>query len=190
MRTPTSPPQPPRPGSPPAQPNDQVPSAGPPAPAPAEEVTATPAGGLQAERRAAAYRDADGALVEQQHEVVEDPPQRQANLSYAVTTLVSVLFGALEVILLLRLLFRLLGANQANSFVSWLYSVSQPFVAPFNGIFNDQSLSSQGVFEASTLIAVLIYALLAWLVVWLLRAALVPRSASRERLLSTRRRQL
>lgn len=189
MRTPTSPPEQTRQGYPPPHQNDQVPSSGPPSPSTEEVVSSTQADGVQAERRVDAYRDADGALVEQQHEVVEDTSQRQANLSYAVTTLVSVLFGALEVVLLLRLLFRLLGSNRASSFVSWLYSESHPFIAPFNGIFNDQTLGSQGVFEASTLIAVLIYALLAWLVVWLLKAALVPRSASSERRMSTRRRQ-
>ena len=189
MRIPTSPPQQPRPGYPPPQQNDQVPSSGPPAPSTEEVVSSRQADGIQAERRVDAYRDADGALVEQQHEVVEDTPQRQANLSYAVTTLVSVLFGTLEVVLLLRFLFRLLGANPTNNFISWLYSVSHPFVAPFNGIFNDQTLGSQGVFEASTLVALVIYGLLAWLVVWLLRAALVPRSASSERLMSTRRRR-
>lgn len=190
MRTPTFPPEQTQPGAQPPPPEGQPPAPGPPYSPAAEVVNSTEAGDVQAERRAGTYRDAEGNLIERQQEVWEDTYQRQSNLRYALTTLVSLLFGVLEVILLLRFLFRLLGANPNNSFISFLYGVSHPFVAPFNGIFNDQTLGSQGVFEASTLIAVLIYGLLAWLIVWLVKAALVPRSASQERRMQTRRSRL
>lgn len=188
MSTPTSPPEQNQPRYQPPPPEGQPPAPGPPFSPAAEEINSTEAGGVQAERRAGTYRDAEGNLIERQHEVWEDPYQRQANLRYALTTLVSLLFGVLEVILLLRFLFRLLGANPNNSFISFLYGVSHPFVAPFNGIFNDQTLGSQGVFEASTLIAFLIYGLLVWLIAWLVKAALLPRPTSSAQRMNTRRR--
>lgn len=136
-----------------------------------------------------AAQDDEGNVVERQ-EVVEDTAQRRSNLRSALTTILSLLFGALEVILLLRLVFRLLGAHTQSDFISWLYSVSHPFVAPFNGIFNDQTLGRHGVFEVSTLIAVIIYGLLAWGVVRLADAALRAGPAGRERRVSSFRRQL
>ena len=53
-------------------------------------------------------------------------------------------------ILALRFVFRLLGANQGNSFILFLYQISQVFVAPFNGIFHDQALGTRSVFELSS----------------------------------------
>ena len=99
------------------------------------------------------------------------------------------LLGVVEVILGLRWLFRLLGANTDNNFISFLYGLSHPFVAPFNGIFNDQALGRQGVFEFSTLIAMLVYALLAWGVVSVINLVIWPTPGSTDSTFTTRRRQ-
>ena len=84
------------------------------------------------------------------------------------------LLGVLEVILGLRFIFRLLGANEGSSFTLALYNFSHVFVGPFNGIFNDQAIGSKSVFELSTLVAMLIYALIAWGLVSLCRVLLAP----------------
>lgn len=73
--------------------------------------------------------------------------------------------GVIEVILGFRFLFRLLGANPGNPFVSFLYSLTSIFLAPFEGIFRDfisPGLEAESVFEFHTLIAMLVYAVIFW----------------------------
>lgn len=86
------------------------------------------------------------------------------------------MLSVLEVILLLRFFFRLLGANQGSDFVLFLYSLSHVVVAPFNGIFNDQTLGSSSVLEVSTLIAMMVLALIVWGIVSLGKVIFVPSS--------------
>lgn len=81
------------------------------------------------------------------------------------------ILGLLEVLLALRFLFMLLGANPRSGFSSFLYAVTGIFIAPFAGIFNPVSttgLAAQSVFDPATIVAMLIYALAAWGVVKLL----------------------
>ncbi|MGB4967411.1 MAG: YggT family protein [Candidatus Saccharimonadales bacterium] len=70
--------------------------------------------------------------------------------------------GIIMGLLALRFLLRLLGANPNNGFADFIYSISQPFAAPFFGLFNYDADLGAGRFEFETLIAILIYALIAW----------------------------
>jgi|JI6StandDraft_1071083.scaffolds.fasta_scaffold15239_2 uncharacterized protein YggT (Ycf19 family) len=70
--------------------------------------------------------------------------------------------GIIMGLLALRFLLRLLGANPNNGFADFIYSVSQPFAAPFFGLFNYTADLGAGRFEFETLIAILVYALIAW----------------------------
>lgn len=70
--------------------------------------------------------------------------------------------GIIMGLLALRFLLRLLGANPNNGFADFIYSISQPFAAPFFGLFNYDADLGAGRFEFETLIAILIYALAAW----------------------------
>jgi hypothetical protein len=133
------------------------------------------------------YRDQDGHNVEQQVEVSEDKNLQRANMRYWTTRIIYFILGVLEVIMGLRFIFRLLGASQGNGFITFLYSLSHAFVAPFNGIFNDQAIGNVSVFELSTLIAMLIYALIAWGLVALGRMIFSPTYDSQQRVVRTRR---
>ncbi|MGI5998915.1 MAG: YggT family protein [Lutispora sp.] len=82
------------------------------------------------------------------------------------------ILGLIEVLLLFRFLFKLLGANPNNGFVSFLYSMAGIFIAPFTGIFYSfvsQGLAAKSVLEPSTLIAMIVYAVIAWGIVGLIR---------------------
>ena len=68
----------------------------------------------------------------------------------------------------------------------FLYNLSHVFVAPFNGIFNDQALG-RSVFEMSTLIAMLVYALIAWGIVSLGRVIFAPVMPGHQSITTTRR---
>lgn len=70
--------------------------------------------------------------------------------------------GLLLILLAFRFVLALLGANPDNSFANFIYDTSHPFVAPFFNLFNyDQSLDI-GRFELYTLIAMAVYAVIAW----------------------------
>jgi hypothetical protein len=75
------------------------------------------------------------------------------------------LLGVLEVFLAIRFLFKLFGANPGSWFVAFVYGVSGTLLFPFSGVFRGGSAVGEGiqrVFEPSTLVAMLIYLLVAW----------------------------
>jgi hypothetical protein len=76
--------------------------------------------------------------------------------------------GVIEVLIGLRFLLKLLGASTASPFVVLLYSISAVLVGPFQGIF---PVSGQGsvIFEPASLVALLIYPLVAVGLVYLVR---------------------
>lgn len=127
--------------------------------------------------------------IERREEVYDDPNVRRSNARYWAVAIIYFLLTVLEIILVLRFLFRFLGANQGNGFVMWLYSFSYPFVAPFKGIFTDPSLGYAHVFEVSTLIAMLIYALIAWGLVALSRIVFGPTLTDRRSVTMERQRR-
>lgn len=69
--------------------------------------------------------------------------------------------GVIEVLLAFRVFLKLLGANTYSSFTVFVYALSRPFSQPFAGILGVSS-SSEMVFEWSTLIAMAVYAVLAY----------------------------
>jgi YGGT family len=150
-------------------------------------LRSTEGDGAYAQSQYESYVDPAGNRIESQEEVFEDKNLSRANTRYWITTVTYFILAVIEVILLLRLIFRLLGANQDNGFITFLYGLSHIFVAAFNGIFNDQTLGSHGVFELSTLVAMLVYALLAWGVVSLGRVLFAPTLTGRQRSVTTRR---
>ena len=81
------------------------------------------------------------------------------------------ILGVLEVLLAFRLVFKLLGANPQSPFVSFIYSVSQAFLSPFSGIFRSavtKGFETQSVLEPTTIIAMIVYAVVAWGIVKLI----------------------
>ncbi|GAC1375057.1 MAG: hypothetical protein NVS2B12_18190 [Ktedonobacteraceae bacterium] len=144
--------------------------------------------GAYAQSQQQRYVDPAGNYVENRSEVYRDPNQSRANTRYWIATVTYFILGVLEIILALRLFFRLLGANMDNSFITFLYNLSHAFVAPFNGIFNDQAIGTHSVFELSTIIAMLIYALIAWGIVSLGRVIFAPVISGERRVDTTRRR--
>ena len=81
------------------------------------------------------------------------------------------ILGVLEVLFAFRLVFKLLGANPQSPFVSFIYSVSQAFLSPFSGIFRSavtKGFETQSVLEPMTIIAMIVYAVVAWGIVKLI----------------------
>lgn len=78
---------------------------------------------------------------------------------YRGTQIVWYILYILEALLILRFVLKLLGANPNAGFTDLVYSLSQPFVAPFIRVFNVTRVEGS-IFEWTTLLAMLIY----WLV--------------------------
>ncbi len=154
-----------------------------------DSVRATGGDGVSVESQRESYVDPAGNQVENRVETYEDKNIQKANLRYWITNILYFVLGVLEVILGLRFIFRLLGANAYNAFILFLYNFSHVFVGPFNNIFNDQTIGSKSVFELSTLIAMLIYALIFWGLVSLARVLLAPTYGGDRRVMHTLRRQ-
>jgi len=81
------------------------------------------------------------------------------------------ILGVLEVLFTFRLVFKILGANPASLFVSMIYSVTKLFLTPFTGIFRlvvSRGIETESVLEPPLLIAMAVYALVAWGIVKLI----------------------
>src|SRR5436309_966638 len=68
----------------------------------------------------------------------------------------------LEVMLAIRFLLRLFAADPHNMFASFLYTLTDIILVPFQSIVKSPSLVQNQAFEWSTLIAMAIYYLLFW----------------------------
>ena len=71
------------------------------------------------------------------------------------------ILGVIEVMLVFRVVLKLLGANTFSGFTNFIYLVSNPFALPIAGILGVTGLS-QMTFEWSTLIAMAVYAVIAY----------------------------
>lgn len=69
--------------------------------------------------------------------------------------------GFIIVLLTLRIVLQLLGANDAAGFVNFIYSISQPFAQPFYGMFPEPT-RGVSTLDVSSIFAIIIYALVAW----------------------------
>lgn len=91
-----------------------------------------------------------------------DTEQEKTHNENVIARIVWYVAGILLVLLAFRFVFVLLGANPANGFANFIYSLSHPFVAPFFGIFNYDFRYGVSRFESYTLVAMVVYALIAY----------------------------
>ena len=71
------------------------------------------------------------------------------------------LLGIIEVILAFRFALKFLAANPAAEFTSFVYRISRPLVDPFLNVFPATRVEGS-VFEWATLLAMVVYWLIAW----------------------------
>lgn len=95
-------------------------------------------------------------------EVREDQPVAADPASSLAARIIWYIVGVLLVLLAFRFVLALLGANPNNGFANFIYSVSHPFVAPFFSLFGYNLRYGVSRFEAFTLVAMAVYAIIAW----------------------------
>ncbi|MRH42127.1 hypothetical protein GH741_05485 [Aquibacillus halophilus] len=76
--------------------------------------------------------------------------------------LINIVIGIAQLILGLRIVLRLFGANETAPFVRWIYETSAPLLYPFEGIFPTANLDGTFVIEFSALFATIIYTIVGY----------------------------
>lgn len=104
---------------------------------------------------------------------VDDAPVANDTAS-GMTVVVRVVYyvvGIINTLLAVRIVLLLLSANRDNGFVDFIYSLSGVFAQPFYGIFNYEPAYGSSVFEISSVVAIIVYTLVAVGIVKLLTIA-------------------
>ena len=89
-----------------------------------------------------------------------DPVKRRYNL-IRTTQVIWLVTSVIEVLFAIRVLLKLMAANPAAGFAVFIYNMTSVFLAPFFGLVATPSANGS-ILELTTLIAMLVYALLAW----------------------------
>ena len=79
-------------------------------------------------------------------------------------------FGIVDGLLLVRLLLKVLGTNPEAPFSSFGYGLTDFLLGPFKGML-PAYVSGKTIFEPSVLIAILVYALIAWVLAKIIEIA-------------------
>ena len=100
----------------------------------------------------------------------EEPEQERRIFSFKATQVIWLLLGILEVLLVLRFALKLIAANPDSPIAAAIYGFTGLFLFPFAGLTATPAVGGM-VLEISTLIAMAVYALIAYAVervVWLI----------------------
>ncbi len=110
-------------------------------------------------------------------------PMRQAHTravyQFKAVHVIYYIAAVLEVLLVFRFVFHLFGANPEAGFVVFIETLSAIFMAPFTLIFPSSAAGTTGYFEWPVLVAMVVYALVAYGLVELINV-LVARSPKEE----------
>lgn len=86
---------------------------------------------------------------------------KQKKVIFRAYQIIWYILGIIEVLLVFRFILKMFAANPASGFANLIYTLSQPFVAPFNGLFNIAVVQGS-VFEWTTIVAGVVYAIIAY----------------------------
>jgi len=122
--------------------------------------------------------------VEHTESVAYDPFENRRMTAYRVTQLIYLIFGIIEGLIIIRFVLKALGANPSAGFADFIYGITYPLILPFIGLFGNPA--SQGtVLEINSIVALIVYALVGWLLaklVWIMlgetRSAVKTRSSA------------
>ncbi len=84
-----------------------------------------------------------------------------------ITGLIQLAFGVLNGMIGLRFLLKLMAANPANPFASLIYFITTPFLWMFQGLTRTPTFEGIEI-EFFSLIAIVVYALIGWIIIQLL----------------------
>jgi uncharacterized protein YggT (Ycf19 family) len=120
-------------------------------------------GEVREEKRVTSESDrAPGMMSSADSEVVSSfsPARRAVEFVYLVS-------GVFVAMLLIRMLLKLLAANPDAPFTGFVYGVTNALLVPFHSLLPNWG-SGHSIFEPSVAIAIIIYALIGWMLARLL----------------------
>jgi YggT family protein len=81
---------------------------------------------------------------------------------------VTLIFGIIQALLVLRIVLLLLNAREGNDIVQFILNASQPFVSPFIGLFHfpDQLQASGSVLDVAAVAALVGWTILEAIIIW------------------------
>ncbi|XHX76819.1 MAG: YggT family protein [Stenomitos frigidus ULC029] len=119
-------------------------------------------------RRRELQREEEAFQLQQEQGRLE--AARKSNTFAWITNSIAFLVGLLEILLVLRFVLRVAGANTGNTFAQFIYNLSDPFIAPFSTLFiSPVTGGGANIFDLNVLVAIVVYALLGWLGISLVR---------------------
>ena len=102
--------------------------------------------------------------TESEVQTTQREPERERRIfTFKATQVIWLLLSIFEALLALRFILKLIGANPASPFAVALYGFTGLFLYPFAGLIGTPAAGGM-VLEISTLIAMLVYGLIAWAV--------------------------
>ena len=93
----------------------------------------------------------------------KEPEREQRIFTFKATQVIWLLLSIFEALLALRFVLKLIGANPASPFAAALYGFTGLFLYPFATLIGTPAAGGM-VMEISTLIAMVVYGLIAWAV--------------------------
>lgn len=99
---------------------------------------------------------------------VATPVRTGVAYNYRAIAFIWFVAGVVDILIALRFVCKLFAASTLSSFIVFLYSITDPLVAPFQGIFGEPAARG-AVLEPASLVAIVVYLLIAWGVVTLFR---------------------
>jgi hypothetical protein len=133
---------------------------------PAAAPVAGQASTVQTTTTAAAPRDQ--VVAHNYAERVVDPAAEKAAAVDWVSRVIWFLVGLMSILLAIRFVLLLTGANESAGFAQLIYGLTGWMVAPFAGLFGRPltypGAASTGIVEFESLVAIAVYVLIGWLV--------------------------
>jgi hypothetical protein len=121
---------------------------------------------VQTTTTAAAPRDQ--VVAHNYAERVVDPAAEKAAAVDWVSRVIWFLVGLMSILLAIRFVLLLTGANESAGFAQLIYGLTGWMVAPFAGLFGRPltypGAASTGIVEFESLVAIVVYVLIGWLV--------------------------
>jgi hypothetical protein len=91
----------------------------------------------------------------------KEPERNSVFFTFMATQVVWLVFGILEAMILLRIVLKALEANAASPIAAFIYGFTNLFLWPFAGLTGTPAAGGM-VLEISSLIAVVVYGLIAY----------------------------
>jgi uncharacterized protein YggT (Ycf19 family) len=113
--------------------------------------------------------------------IIEKYQTQKASMRYYWILFAHTFFNVLEGLLCIRVLLKGLSANSNAGFSQLIYGITEPFLIVFRGVFPTIP-TIFGIIELSTILAIIIYAIVSWgieqLIQWMARQSSVHHTSS------------